>query len=103
MPMKIELSLIGVVAAALIVALIVALVATPVVKSLAFKMGAMDVPKDNRRMHDHPIPRMGGLAIFLGFLLSVLLFAEITPQLLSLIHISEPTRQEAISYAVFCL
>ena len=64
-----------------IVALIVALVATPVVKSLAFKMGAMDVPKDNRRMHDHPIPRMGGLAIFLGFLLSVLLFAEITPQL----------------------
>ena len=32
-------------------------------------------------MHDHPIPRMGGLAIFLGFLLSVLLFAEITPQL----------------------
>ena len=81
MPMKIELSLIGVVAAALIVALIVALVATPVVKSLAFKMGAMDVPKDNRRMHDHPIPRMGGLAIFLGFLLSVLLFAEITPQL----------------------
>ena len=81
MPMKIELSLIGVVAAALIVALIVALVATPVVKSLAFKMGAMDVPKDNRRMHDHPIPHMGGLAIFLGFLLSVLLFAEITPQL----------------------
>ena len=81
MPMKIELSRIGVVAAALIVALIVALVATPVVKSLAFKMGAMDVPKDNRRMHDHPIPRMGGLAIFLGFLLSVLLFAEITPQL----------------------
>ena len=81
MPMKIELSPIGVVAAALIVALIVALVATPVVKSLAFKMGAMDVPKDNRRMHDHPIPRMGGLAIFLGFLLSVLLFAEITPQL----------------------
>ena len=81
MPMKIELSLIGVVAAALIVALIVALVATPVVQSLAFKMGAMDVPKDNRRMHDHPIPRMGGLAIFLGFLLSVLLFAEITPQL----------------------
>ena len=81
MPMKIELSLIGVVAAALIVALIVALVATPVVKSLAFKMGAMDVPKDNRRMHVHPIPRMGGLAIVLGFLLSVLLFAEITPQL----------------------
>ena len=27
----------------------------------------------------------------------------VTVRLLSLIHISEPTRQEAISYAVFCL
>ncbi len=81
MPMKIEPSLIGIVAAALVVALIVSLVSTPVVKSLATKMGAVDVPKDDRRMHDHPIPRMGGLAIFLGFLLSVLLFAEITTQL----------------------
>lgn len=43
-------------------------------------MGAMDVPKDARRMHDHPIPRMGGLAIFLGFLLTVLLFAQLTVQ-----------------------
>lgn len=79
--MNIELKLIGLVAAALAVALLVSLVATPVVKSLAVRVGAMDVPKDNRRMHDHPIPRMGGLAIFLGFLLSVLLFAELTVQL----------------------
>ena len=28
-------------------------------------------------MHKVPIPRLGGLAIFLGFILSVLLFAEI--------------------------
>ena len=81
MPINSELPLMGMVAAALVVALLVALVATPVVKSLAFKMGAVDVPKDNRRMHDHPIPRMGGLAIFLGFLLSVLLFLELTTQM----------------------
>ena len=79
--MKIELQLIGVVAAALVVALLVALVTTPVIKNLAFRVGAVDVPKDGRRMHDHPIPRMGGLAIFLGFLLSVLLFADLTTQL----------------------
>ncbi len=41
----------------------------------------MDVPCDQRRMHDHPIPRMGGLAIFIGFLLAVVLFADVTPQL----------------------
>ena len=81
MPILSELPLMGMVAAALVVAFLVALVATPVVKSLAFKMGAVDVPKDNRRMHDHPIPRMGGLAIYLGFLLSVLIFLDLTPSM----------------------
>ena len=79
--MKIELQLIGIVAAALVAAFLVALVATPVVKSLAQRVGAVDVPKDARRMHNHPIPRMGGLAIFLGFLLSVLLCVELTGQI----------------------
>ena len=62
-------------------AALVALIATPVVRSLAFKVGAVDVPRDSRRMHDHPIPRMGGLAIFFGFILSVLLFLPLTTQL----------------------
>ena len=63
----------GIVAAALVVALVVALVATPVVKNLVIRVKAVDVPKDGRRMHDHPIPhgRTGHLP---GFLLSVLLF-----------------------------
>ena len=72
MPMTIES--IGLVAGALAVALLLALITTPIVKNLAQKWGAVDVPKDGRRMHDHPIHRMGGLAIFLGFLLSVILF-----------------------------
>ena len=73
-----ELSFLGLVATALITALLISFVATPVVKSLAQKVGAVDVPKDGRRMHDHPIPRMGGLAIFLGFMLAVLLVARLT-------------------------
>ena len=76
-----ELSFLGLVATALITALLISFVATPVVKSLAQKVGAVDVPKDGRRMHDHPIPRMGGLAIFLGFTLAVLVFADLTRQL----------------------
>ena len=72
MPMTIET--IGLVAGALVTAFLVALITTPIVKSLAQKWGAVDVPKDNRRMHDHPIPLMGGLAIFLGFLFSVIVF-----------------------------
>jgi len=40
--------------------------ATPLAILIAPKIGAMDVPKDNRRMHKKPIPRFGGIAIFLG-------------------------------------
>ena len=79
--MTIQLPAVGAAAAALAAAALVALLTTPVVRSLAFRVGAVDVPKDGRRMHDHPIPRMGGLAIFFGFLLSVLLFLPLTPQL----------------------
>ena len=78
---SVELNVIGLVAAALVAALLVSFVSTPVVKALAQRMGAMDVPKDARRMHDHPIPRMGGLAIFFGFMLSVLVFLPLTEQL----------------------
>ena len=70
---SVELSVIGAVAAALFAAAVVAFITTPVVRSLAFKIGAVDVPRDNRRMHNHPIPRMGGLAIFFGFILSALI------------------------------
>ena len=50
-------------------AAMISYVATPFVKKLAFKIGAVDVPKDNRRMHKTPIPRLGGLAIVIAFLL----------------------------------
>ncbi len=54
---------------------------TPLVKRLAYKIGAVDIPKDKRRMHDHPIPRLGGLAIFIGFVITVLLFSDADRQL----------------------
>ena len=66
---------------AILVAAAVSFLTTPLVKTLAYKVGAIDVPKDDRRMHKVPIPRMGGLAIFLAFLLSVLIFADIDRQM----------------------
>lgn len=59
----------------------VSLASTPLVKMLAYKIGAIDVPKDARRVHDHPIPRLGGLAIFYGFLISILCFGTVEGQL----------------------
>ena len=66
---------------ALAVSAVVSFIATPMVKNLAYKVGAIDVPKDNRRMHKVPIPRLGGLAIFIAFLLTTLIFADIDRQL----------------------
>ena len=62
---------------ALGLAAVISYVATPFVKKLAFKIGAVDVPKDNRRMHKKPIPRLGGLAIVISFLLCTFLFVEL--------------------------
>lgn len=62
---------------ALLVAALVSFLMTPVVKTFAYKVGAIDVPKDARRMHKVPIPRLGGLAIFIGFLVSIVLFVNI--------------------------
>jgi len=59
-----------------VIAFLLSYVSVPLVRVLAFKCGAVDVPKDSRRMHKTPIPRMGGLAIFFGFIVSYLCFAD---------------------------
>ena len=61
----------------IITAMGISCIVTPFVKWMARKVGAMDIPKDKRRMHNKPIPRMGGLGIFLGFLVSFLIFGEV--------------------------
>ena len=66
---------------ALGVSMLLSFALTPLVKRLAYKIGAVDVPKDKRRMHDHPIPRLGGLSIFVGFVIAVMLFAQPDRQL----------------------
>lgn len=75
--MAFENQLIAYVVLALLAALVVSFLTTPVVKTFAYKVGAIDVPKDARRMHKVPIPRLGGLAIFMGFMVSILLFVNI--------------------------
>ena len=69
---------------ALALAALVAFTSTPAVSVLAYKIGAIDVPKDNRRMHKKPIPRIGGLAIFAGFVVASLIFCEFSPELMTI-------------------
>jgi len=51
---------------AFVVAVITSALVTPRVRRLAIKAGVLDVI-DERRMHDDPKPRAGGLAIYLAF------------------------------------
>ena len=55
--------------------MVVTWAATPVVIRLARRLGAMDQPSD-RRIHATPTPRIGGVAVFLGFLAGLLVAAH---------------------------
>lgn len=57
-----------------ITALALALIFTPAAIRIAPKIGAIDIPKDNRRMHTKAMPRFGGLAIYIGTVGSMLIF-----------------------------
>lgn len=45
----------------------------PFIKKIAEHVGAMDIP-NARKVHTKPMPRMGGLGIYLGFLLGYMIF-----------------------------
>lgn len=61
----------GDIAITFLLAFIVAFMATPYTIKIAHKVGAVDVPKDERRMHKKAMPKFGGPAVILGFLVSV--------------------------------
>lgn len=56
----------------LIGAFLLSLFLTPIVRSIAFRVGAVDNP-NARRINKVPMPSSGGLAIFLSFLVSALI------------------------------
>lgn len=67
-----------------LIALIVAYVLTPGVKKLAIKVGAVDKP-NARKVHTHAIPRLGGLAIYVGFMAAVIFCVPVRHELLGLL------------------
>ena len=72
-------------ACALICAALLAYTLTPLVRVLAIKIKAIDVPTDGRRMHHKPIPRIGGLAIFLAFLIASVSFCRPDRELVTIL------------------
>ena len=50
---------------------------TPFIKKVANHVGALDIPNE-RKVHKVPIPRLGGLGIYMGFLLGYILFGTMS-------------------------
>ena len=61
----------GDIAIAFLLAFITAFVLTPYTMRLAKKVGAIDIPND-RRVNKKPMPRLGGVAVISGFLVSTI-------------------------------
>lgn len=45
-----------------------------VMKKVAIHIGAFDIPNEKRKIHDKPVPLLGGIGIFLSFLIGYMLF-----------------------------
>lgn len=68
----------------ILVTLITSLILVPIVKKVAIHVNAMDEPNP-RKIHKVPMPRLGGLAIYLAFLLGYILYGEISTQMISIL------------------
>lgn len=68
-----------------ILAALISLIFTPVARKIAYRFGAIDVPDDERRIHNKPIPRMGGLAIYISFVICSLIFSKFNTHVVGII------------------
>ncbi|HWQ75768.1 MAG TPA: MraY family glycosyltransferase [Syntrophomonas sp.] len=71
-------------ALALVSAFVIAYFCVPQVIRLAYRLGAIDKP-EKRKVHETDMPRMGGLAIFVAFLLCVLLGVKVSGPYLGIV------------------
>lgn len=68
----------------ILVTFVASLLLVPLAKNIAHHVGAVDLPNE-RKIHKVAMPRMGGLAIFGGFLIGYILYGDITTQMISIL------------------
>lgn len=67
-----------------LLAMLISFVLTPYIKKLAFAIGAIDKP-DNRKVHKKIMPRLGGLAIYIGFMVAAVASIELTKEIVGVL------------------
>jgi len=68
----------------ILVTFISSLIYVPICKKIAIHVGALDKPNE-RKVHEKPMPRLGGLAIYAAFLTGYMMFGNITTQMISIL------------------
>ena len=63
---------------------IISFIFTFIVKKIAVHINAIDVP-NKRSVHTKPMPRLGGLAIFIAFLFGYIFYGDIDNQMISIL------------------
>jgi len=69
---------------AFIVSLVVTMILIPPIMKWADKIGAIDIP-DARKVHTEAIPRVGGIAMVIGSVFSIVLLADLNPQYIAIL------------------
>jgi len=86
--------------------LVVSFVATRQVRDMATRRGWVSLPRDGRRVHESPLPRLGGVAIFLAFSVSLSVWLGISlvfPRLLDGLAPTTLLRIYVPACLIFCL
>ena len=68
----------------IIISIISSLILTPLVIKFANKFGYVDIPKDSRRVHEKPMPRIGGIAIILSMFIGLFVYYIFTKDIESI-------------------
>lgn len=68
----------------ILITFVSSLILVPLVRDIAKHINAIDMPNE-RKVHQKPMPRLGGLAIFLSFLVGYMFFAPLTTQMISIL------------------
>lgn len=66
-------------------AFLLSLALTPLAIKIAPIIGAVDIPVDGRRMHTKTMPRFGGMAIFAGSAVAMLVFLRFDPRIVCIL------------------
>lgn len=69
---------------AFIISLVLTMILIPPIMKWADKIGAIDIP-DARKVHTQAIPRVGGIAMVAGSVLSIVILADLNQQLLAIL------------------